>query len=103
MRQEASYFDDYDPCLIYIAKKLKESLAIELLLCENGVEYGVETDQYRGGFLFQTERTGAFFYVRPDAEESARNLLIQHGYHPAEQKHTEPGTPGQKPNEAPAS
>jgi hypothetical protein len=83
MRQEASFFDDNDPRLIYIAKKLQESLAVELLLSENGVEYGVETDQYRGGFIFQTERTGAFFYVRPDVEESARDLLTQHGYRPA--------------------
>jgi hypothetical protein len=84
MRQEPAYFDGYDPRLIYIAKKLKESLAVELLLCENGVEYGVETDQYQGGFLFRTERTGAFFYVRPSAEESARDVLKQHGYSPAE-------------------
>ena len=93
MRQDASYFDDHDPRLIYIAKKLKESLAVELLLCENGVDYGVETDQYRGGFVFQTERTGAFFYVRSDVEVDARNLLLQHGYRPAERT----------PDEAPAS
>jgi hypothetical protein len=84
MRQEASFFDDHEPRLIYIAKRLKESLAVELLLTENSVDYGVETDQYRGGFVFQTERTGAFFYVRPDTEASARNLLTQHGYRPAE-------------------
>jgi len=83
MRQEASYFDDHDARLIYIAKKLKESLAIELLLCEKGIDYGVETDQYSGGLMFQTERTGAFFYVRPEIEEGARNLLAEHGYRPA--------------------
>jgi hypothetical protein len=92
MRQDASYFDEHDPRLIYIARKLKESLAVELLLSENGVEYGVETDQYRGGFLFQTERTGAFFYVRPETEEAARSLLSQHGYRPADRA----------PDEAPA-
>jgi hypothetical protein len=84
MRQDASYFDDHDPRLIYIAKRLKDSLALELLLCQNGVDYGVETDQYRGGFLFPSQRTGAFFYVRPDAEAAVRNLLEQHGYRPAE-------------------
>jgi hypothetical protein len=93
MRQEASFFDDHDPRLVYIAKKLRESLAVELLLSENGVEYGVETDQYRGGFIFQTERTGAFFYVRPDAEDHARGLLAQNGYRPAQPS----------PNEAQAS
>jgi len=84
MRQDPSFFDEQTPRLIYIAKKLKESLAVEMLLSENEVEYGVETDCYRGGFVFQTERVGAFFYVRPDAETRARGLLSQHGYSPAE-------------------
>ena len=53
------------------------------MLCEAGVDYGVETDTYQGGIVFQSERTGAFFYVRPDAEEGARSLLAQHGYQPA--------------------
>lgn len=80
MRQEPSFFDEHDPRLIYIAKKLKESLAVELLLSENGVEYGVETDNYKGGLIFQSERVGAFFYVREDAEARARELLAEHGY-----------------------
>jgi hypothetical protein len=84
MRQDPSFFDDHHPRLIYIAKKLKESLAVELLLSENEVDYGVETDRYRGGFVFQTERVGVFFYVRPDAEMPARDLLTQNGYQPAE-------------------
>jgi hypothetical protein len=84
MRQAASYFDDHTPRLIFIAKKLKESLAVELLLSENGVEYGVETDQYRGGYIFQADRMDAFFYVRPDAETLARDLLTRHGYQPAD-------------------
>ena len=84
MRQYPAFFDDHNPRLIYIAKKLKESLAVELLLSENAVEYGVETDRYRGGYVFQTERVGVFFYVCPDAEARARGLLSQHGYQPAE-------------------
>ena len=84
MRQEPSFFDEHEPRLIYIAKKLKESLAVEILLSENEVDYGVETDSYRGGYVFQSERVGVFFYVRPDTEERARGLLTQHGYHPAE-------------------
>ena len=92
MRQEPSFFDDHYPRLIYIAKRLKESLAVELLLTENGVDYGVEADQYTGGFIFRTQRAGAFFYVRPDAEASARNLLTQHGYRPAEPLPDEPAT-----------
>jgi hypothetical protein len=84
MRQDPSFFDDHDSRLIYIAKKLKESLAVELVLSENAVDYGVETDRYRGGFIFQSERIGAFFYVRPGDETRARTLLSQHGYRPAD-------------------
>jgi hypothetical protein len=84
MRQEASFFNHHDPHLIYIAKRLRESLAIELLLCENGVEYGVEADKYKGGSIFPSERIGAFFYVRADSEARARELLLHHGYRPAE-------------------
>jgi hypothetical protein len=84
MRQDASFFDHFTPRLIYIGKKLKESLAVELLLTENGVDYGVETDHYTGGFVFRTERVGAFFYVRPSDEDRARGLLTQHGYQPAD-------------------
>jgi hypothetical protein len=84
MRQDASYFDHHDPRLIYIAKKLKESLAVELMLSENAVEYGVETDHYHGGMVFKTQRVGAFFYVRPNDEDRARSLLSQHGYQPAD-------------------
>lgn len=84
MRQDPSFFDNHSPHLIYIAKKLKESLAVELLFSENEVDYGLETDSYRGGLVFQTERVGVFFYVRPDAEALARDLLTRHGYQPAE-------------------
>lgn len=84
MRQDPSFFDNHEPRLIYIAKKLKESLAVELLLCENEVPYGVEADNYRGGAIFQTERVGAFFYVPLDAEARARDLLSTHGYQPAQ-------------------
>src|SRR5450432_2416881 len=84
MRQEASFFDNDAARLVYIAKKLKESLAVELLFCENGIDYGVEADNYKGGMVFQTERVGAFFYVRPDAEQATRALLTQQGYRPAE-------------------
>ena len=76
MRQEPSFFDDYDPRLIYIAKKLKESLAVEILLSENEVDYGVETDNYRGGYVFQSERVGVFFYVRSRKGQTTEQFLI---------------------------
>jgi hypothetical protein len=44
----------------------------------------VEADEYRGGFIFQRVRTGAFFYVLPDTAEMARRVLREHGYRPTE-------------------
>ena len=80
MKQEASYFEDCEPALLYIERRLKDALKLEALLTEAGFDYGVEADKYRGGFIFQTERVGAFFYVRPETETAAREFLIGRGY-----------------------
>jgi len=82
MKRDADFFDGKEPSLIYIAKKLKEALALEGVLTEAGVDYGVEPDSYRGGFVFQTERVGAFFYVLEEAAEAARLVLSSHAYRP---------------------
>jgi hypothetical protein len=82
MKQDPDFFEGKEPSLIYIAKKLKEALALEEVLTEAGVDYGVEADRYRGGFVFQTERVGAFFYVLEEAAEAARRVLSSHGYRP---------------------
>jgi len=66
--------------LIYIAKKLKEALRLELAFTESGVEYAVETDKYSGGVIFRSERVGAFFYVLPEAAEQARRIMLEHGF-----------------------
>jgi hypothetical protein len=80
MRQEATFFEDRELDLIYIAKKLKEALRLEAALTESGVEYAVEPDKYTGGVLFRTERVGAFFYVLPEAVEQAREVMTKHGF-----------------------
>jgi hypothetical protein len=82
MKQEAPFFDGKDPVLIYIAKRLKDALKLETLLTEAGVDYGVEADEYRGGIVFATTRTGAFFYVLPDAEAAAIEVMRRGGYKP---------------------
>ena len=84
MKQDAGFFEGKEPTLIYIAKKLKEALALEALLAREGVDYGVEADNYRGGFVFQTERIGAFFYVLEEAAESTRQILRANRYRPYE-------------------
>ncbi|MGA3187791.1 MAG: hypothetical protein ABSF22_11845 [Bryobacteraceae bacterium] len=81
MRQPPEFFpDDVELVLVYIAKKLKEALAIEALFTESGLDYVVEPDTYSGGIIFRTERTGAFFYVAPQAQTAARDLLQREGY-----------------------
>jgi hypothetical protein len=84
MKQDPDFFEGKEPSLIYIAKKLKEALALEEVLTAAGVDYGVEPDRYKGGFVFQTERIGAFFYVLEEAVEAARQVLATHGYRPYE-------------------
>ncbi len=86
MNQAPDFFEGKDPILIYIAKRLKDALKLEQILTGAGVDYGVEPDRYRGGFVFQSERIGAFFYVLEEAAEAARQVLISHGYHPYEEK-----------------
>jgi hypothetical protein len=84
MKQDADFFEGKEPCLIYIAKKLKDALALEQVLTKAGVDYGVEPDRYKGGIVFQTERIGAFFYVLEETAEAARQVLQSHGYRPHE-------------------
>jgi hypothetical protein len=66
--------------LVHIAKRLKEALAIEDLFKKSGLEYVVEPDTYVGGIIFRTERTGAFFYVAPENQITARALLTSAHY-----------------------
>jgi len=82
MKRDADFFDGREPSLLYIAKKLKDALALEQVLTSAGIDYGVEADRYRGGFIFQSERVGAFFYVLEEALEPARRVLVDNGYKP---------------------
>lgn len=84
MRQEPSFFEGREPVLVYIAKRLNEALRLESIFSTAGVDYGVEADEYRGGFIFQRARAGAFFYVLPDAADTARRVMRENGYRPAE-------------------
>ena len=86
MRQEPEFFGEAELCLLYIAKKLKDALAIEDLLTRSEIDYLVETDTYRGGIIFVSERVGAFFYVAPDHVEAAREVVAANGYRPYETK-----------------
>lgn len=75
MRREPEFFGDRELDLIYIAKRLKEALRLEELLNSAGIDYAIETDTYRGGMIFVSERVGAFFYVDPESAEAARLVM----------------------------
>ena len=82
MRRDPDFFGEAELCLLYIAKKLREALALEDLLTRSNIDYMVETDTYRGGIIFVSERVGAFFYVAPESIDSARQIASTNGYRP---------------------
>ena len=84
MKRDADHFGNQELILVYIARRLKEALALEALLTDSGVDYLVEADTYHGGVIFRSERVGAFFYVPHPAAGATRNLLTIHGYKPYE-------------------
>ena len=82
MKQEASFFEDREAVLIYIAKKLRDAKRLETVLTEAGLDYGVEADEYRGGVVFSSTRIGAFFYVLPESVGAARAAMERAGFKP---------------------
>jgi hypothetical protein len=82
--RDLDFFEDRELSLIYVAKKLKEALALEKLLTDAGLDYLVEPDRYSGGTIFRSERVGAFFYVAPEHEVTARETMRRGGYRPYE-------------------
>jgi hypothetical protein len=82
MRRDPDFFGEEELALVFIAKKLKEALAVEELLTRAEMDYVVEPDRYRGGVIFQTERVGAFFYVDPAEESKVREYLAANGHKP---------------------
>lgn len=82
MKRDADFFDGAEPVLVYIAKRLKDALRLETALTEAGIDYGVEADDYRGGLIFSTVRTGAFFYVRPETADAAKTVILEVGFKP---------------------
>lgn len=84
MKQDAAFFGEGCAELVYIAKRLEDALRLEAILTAAGIDYGVEADSYRGGIIFQSERVGAFFYVRPEAVEATQHVMRKNGFKPRE-------------------
>ncbi len=84
MRQEAEFFGEAELDLVYIAKKLREALPLEEALTAAGIDFAIELDTYRGGLIFQSERTGVFFYVLPAETVRTKELIRGLGLKPQE-------------------
>jgi hypothetical protein len=82
VRREPDFFGEQELKLVFVAKKLKEALALEKLLTDAGLDYLVETDKYSGGIIFRSERVGAFFYASPDGEGAVREVMRGGGFAP---------------------
>lgn len=82
MRRDADFFGDRELELVYVGKRLRDALKVEKALTDAGVDYAVETETYRGGMIFVSERVGAFFYVFPEAAASARDVIGALGLKP---------------------
>jgi hypothetical protein len=82
MQRDSEFFGDRELVLVYMAKKMKESLAVEKVLDGGGLDYAVEPDYYRSGLLFRSTKIGAYFYVLPQDEDRARSLLLEYSYKP---------------------
>jgi hypothetical protein len=82
MRCDPDFFNDQELSLVYMARRLKESLAVEKVLDAGDVDYAVEPAYYQSGLLFRSTKIGAYFYVLPQDEERARSLLLKGRYKP---------------------
>jgi hypothetical protein len=80
MRKEPEFFGDQELVLIYMARRLKNAIAIERILTDGGLDYHLETGPYQSGLLFRTTKVGVFFYTQVRDAEPARSLLLENGY-----------------------
>jgi len=79
MRREPNYFGEEELALVYLARRLKDALAVEQIFDVSGLDYALETGPYQSGLLFRSSKVGVYFYVRPQDAEQALTALSQHG------------------------
>lgn len=82
MRREPEFFCGQELILVYVAKRLKEALAVEKAFDADALDYAVEATPYMDGILFRSQRVGAFFYITPQLAERARTLMLESGFKP---------------------
>lgn len=86
MRREPDFFGDQELALVYMARRLKEALALEKVLNAGALDYAVVPASYTTGILFRSQRVGAFFCVAPQSQDCARALILQGGFKPLKPK-----------------
>ncbi len=84
MRRDPEFFGDQELVLVFVAKRLKEALALEKVFEEGALDYAVVPTTFTSGLLFRSERIGAFFYVAPQYAPHARELMLARGFTPYE-------------------
>ncbi len=82
MKREPEFFGDQELVLVFVAKRLKEALALEKVLDEDATDYAVVPTPFVSGLLFPFQRVGAFFYVTPQSAEAARASMAKRGFKP---------------------
>jgi len=74
MRCDPDFFGEQELTLVYMARRLKESLAVEKVLDAGSINYAVEPAYYQSGLLFRSTKIGAYFYILPeDADRALRS------------------------------
>ena len=82
MKKDASWFENCEPELVFIARRLGHAKRLETVFTEAGIDYAVEPDYYQGGVIFRSTRVGAFFYVRPELRDRAVSIMLENGFVP---------------------
>ena len=82
MKREPEFFEDQELVLVFVAKRLKEALALEKVLDEDEMDYAVVPTPFVSGLLFPFQRVGAFFYVAPQSADGARAAMAKQGFKP---------------------
>jgi hypothetical protein len=84
MKRDPEFFGETELNLVFMARRLREALKVEELFTAAEIDYLVETGTYTGGLIMKRDLTGAFFYVTPEAQAQAAQVLLSNRYKPYE-------------------
>jgi hypothetical protein len=79
MRREPDFYGEEELILVYLARRLRDALAVEKIFEASGLDYALETGPYQSGLLFRSSKVGVYFYVRPQDAAQALTSLSKHG------------------------